>query len=137
MLYIFEKWLCSDCTATSTSPFHISPFSTGTVQFLQFQLLSFKFLSCFKSNSRRFGLIEPKETDVLRDLEIALRLTEDQLPSTTSSIASSSTGGNSNGSSTCVDGDASLRPIVAQPEPQTIRLSTSNAPPGAAAPAPA
>ncbi|XP_055621205.1 MOB kinase activator-like 2 isoform X4 [Toxorhynchites rutilus septentrionalis] len=31
---------------------------------------------------RRFNLIEPKETEVLRDLEIALRLTEDPVPST-------------------------------------------------------
>ncbi|KAL1386051.1 hypothetical protein pipiens_012896 [Culex pipiens pipiens] len=30
---------------------------------------------------RRFNLIEPKETEVLRDLEIALRLTDDPVPS--------------------------------------------------------
>lgn len=45
---------------------------------------------------RRFNLIEPKETDVLRDLEIALRLTDDpafpqqQQPSSLSSCESSS-----------------------------------------------
>lgn len=38
---------------------------------------------------RRFNLIEPKETEVLRDLEIALRLTDDPVPS---SANSSSTG---------------------------------------------
>lgn len=32
----------------------------------------------------RFNLIEPKETDVLRDLEIALRLTEDSNQESTS-----------------------------------------------------
>ncbi|XP_038113055.1 MOB kinase activator-like 2 isoform X2 [Culex quinquefasciatus] len=41
---------------------------------------------------RRFNLIEPKETEVLRDLEIALRLTDDPVPSgATSSSSSSST----------------------------------------------
>lgn len=41
---------------------------------------------------RRFNLIESKETDVLRDLEIALRLTDDPvLPSQQQSAASSAT----------------------------------------------
>lgn len=41
---------------------------------------------------RRFNLIEPKETEVLRDLEIALRLTDDPVPSSggTGSTGSSS-----------------------------------------------
>lgn len=41
---------------------------------------------------RRFNLIEPKETEVLRDLEIALRLTDDPtaVPTTGASTASSS-----------------------------------------------
>ncbi|XP_062561693.1 MOB kinase activator-like 2 isoform X1 [Armigeres subalbatus] len=45
---------------------------------------------------RRFNLIEPKETEVLRDLEIALRLTDDPVPSsaTGSSTGSSSTSSN-------------------------------------------
>uniref|UniRef100_A0A1Q3G266 Putative mob1/phocein family n=1 Tax=Culex tarsalis TaxID=7177 RepID=A0A1Q3G266_CULTA len=40
---------------------------------------------------RRFNLIEPKETEVLRDLEIALRLTDDAVPSTGATSSSSST----------------------------------------------
>ncbi|XP_039432484.1 MOB kinase activator-like 2 isoform X3 [Culex pipiens pallens] len=40
---------------------------------------------------RRFNLIEPKETEVLRDLEIALRLTDDPVPSGATSSSSSST----------------------------------------------
>lgn len=41
---------------------------------------------------RRFNLIEPKETEVLRDLEIALRLTDDPtVPTTGASSSSSST----------------------------------------------
>uniref|UniRef100_A0A1Q3G231 Putative mob1/phocein family n=1 Tax=Culex tarsalis TaxID=7177 RepID=A0A1Q3G231_CULTA len=40
---------------------------------------------------RRFNLIEPKETEVLRDLEIALRLTDDPVPSTGATSSSSST----------------------------------------------
>ncbi|XP_053690249.1 MOB kinase activator-like 2 isoform X2 [Sabethes cyaneus] len=39
---------------------------------------------------RRFNLIEPKETEVLRDLEIALRLTDDPAPSSTGSNSSAS-----------------------------------------------
>lgn len=41
---------------------------------------------------RRFNLIEPKETEVLRDLEVALRLTDDPVPS--SGATTSSTGTN-------------------------------------------
>lgn len=41
---------------------------------------------------RRFNLIEPKETEVLRDLEIALRLTDDPVPSSGTSSSSTSTG---------------------------------------------
>lgn len=37
---------------------------------------------------RRFNLIEPKETEVLRDLEIALRLTDDPVPSGATSSSS-------------------------------------------------
>ncbi|EAT40339.1 AAEL007920-PA [Aedes aegypti] len=40
---------------------------------------------------RRFNLIEPKETEVLRDLEIALRLTDDPVPSSATSSTGSST----------------------------------------------
>lgn len=38
---------------------------------------------------RRFNLIEPKETEVLRDLEIALRLTDDPVPTGATSSSSS------------------------------------------------
>lgn len=40
---------------------------------------------------RRFNLIEPKETEVLRDLEIALRLTDDPVPSSATSSSTGST----------------------------------------------
>ncbi|XP_077289372.1 MOB kinase activator 2 isoform X3 [Arctopsyche grandis] len=85
--------------------------------------LTFAHLTAFH---RRFGLIEPKETEVLRDLEIALRLTDEPSTTASSSTASPAT----SACTTAVDGDASLRPIVAQPESQ-VRLPT------AAAPAPA
>lgn len=39
---------------------------------------------------RRFNLIEPKETEVLRDLEIALRLTDDPVPTGAGATSSSS-----------------------------------------------
>lgn len=39
---------------------------------------------------RRFNLIEAKETDVLRDLELALRLTDDPAPPSSESNSSSS-----------------------------------------------
>lgn len=43
---------------------------------------------------RRFNLIDPKETEVLHDLEVALRLTEDSTTNpTTTTTSSSSTGG--------------------------------------------
>lgn len=42
---------------------------------------------------RRFNLIEPKETEVLRDLEIALRLTDDDLASPPPGSSSSSSSG--------------------------------------------
>lgn len=49
---------------------------------------------------RRFNLIESKETDVLRDLEIALRLTDDptlpQQPPTSSSASGSESHSQSN-----------------------------------------
>lgn len=42
---------------------------------------------------RRFNLIEPKETEVLRDLEVALRLTDDPVPSSGATTSSSSSTG--------------------------------------------
>lgn len=39
---------------------------------------------------RRFNLIEPKETEVLRDLEVALRLTDDPVPTGAGATSSSS-----------------------------------------------
>lgn len=89
---------------------------------------------------RRFNLIDPKETDVLRDLEIALRLTEDQqstttTTTTTTTTAVGTTNSNSNSSdhnttnssddgdllhhipqTSLIDGDATIKPIVTQPE---------------------
>lgn len=44
---------------------------------------------------RRFNLIEPKETEVLRDLEIALRLTDDPTVPTTGASTSSSSSSSS------------------------------------------
>lgn len=41
---------------------------------------------------RRFNLIDPKETEVLHDLEVALRLTEDSSATNTSSSSNSSGG---------------------------------------------
>lgn len=49
---------------------------------------------------RRFNLIEPKETEVLRDLEIALRLTDDPVPSGATSSSSSSTTNTTSSAST-------------------------------------
>lgn len=39
----------------------------------------------------RFSLIEPKETEVLRDLEVALRLTEDSSQESTSNLGEQQT----------------------------------------------
>lgn len=47
---------------------------------------------------RRFNLIEPKETEVLRDLEIALRLTDDPVPSSAGSTQQSSAAGSDSAS---------------------------------------
>ncbi|XP_055703645.1 MOB kinase activator-like 2 isoform X1 [Phlebotomus papatasi] len=80
---------------------------------------------------RRFNLIESKETEVLRDLEVALRLTDDCLtPQTTPTTislgadSSASTIGAAEVSQAgqvleehqVIDGDATVRPIVTQPE---------------------
>lgn len=69
---------------------------------------------------RRFNLIESKETDVLRDLEIALRLSDDNVSvnydsnssGTTSTIADDRNLPNSS----IIDGDATMLPICTQPE---------------------
>lgn len=79
---------------------------------------------------RRFNLIDEKETDVLRDLEVALRLTEDgststlQGPETTGGkfVASSDDSNithhnqQQTHSSGMIDGDAYVQPICTQPE---------------------
>ncbi|KAJ6628662.1 MOB kinase activator-like 2 [Pseudolycoriella hygida] len=67
---------------------------------------------------KRFNLIESKETDVLRDLEIALRLSDDNVSvnydsnsGTTSTISDDRLP-----SSSIIDGDATMLPICTQPE---------------------
>ncbi|KAG4076530.1 hypothetical protein HA402_011346 [Bradysia odoriphaga] len=72
---------------------------------------------------KRFNLIESKETDVLRDLEIALRLSDD---SASVSCDSNSSGPTSSSTitaddrhltnSSIIDGDATMLPICTQPE---------------------
>ena len=78
---------------------------------------------------RRFNLIDPKETEVLRDLEIALRLTDDQLNNSTNSNSTTvkdvehvSLAATTNSSSTTnidnsnlIDGDSTAQPICKQP----------------------
>lgn len=96
------------------------------------------FFSSFQN--RRFNLIDPKETEVLRDLEIALHLTDDVQPTggatTTTAVASDSvsitTAGSTMTSSSgiggtdtscmsdmsltqVIDGDAMAQPICKQP----------------------
>lgn len=72
---------------------------------------------------RKFNLIESKETDVLRDLEIALRLTEDPTASSETNTTTSTTTTTTTSSDDCdshtaavIDGDATIKPIVTQPE---------------------
>uniref|UniRef100_A0A8W7P8Z6 MOB kinase activator-like 2 n=1 Tax=Anopheles coluzzii TaxID=1518534 RepID=A0A8W7P8Z6_ANOCL len=97
--------------------------------------LTFAHLTAFH---RRFNLIEPKETEVLRDLEIALRLTDDPTaPAVTTgadgkadssasiaSTTSASTGTTNTSDSgaaghanhhALIDGDATAQPICKQP----------------------
>ncbi|XP_065084722.1 MOB kinase activator-like 2 isoform X3 [Ochlerotatus camptorhynchus] len=52
---------------------------------------------------RRFNLIEPKETEVLRDLEIALRLTDDPVPLSANSSSNSSSSNQQQPSSNSAD----------------------------------
>lgn len=63
---------------------------------------------------RRFNLIESKETDVLRDLELALRLTED--PTVNSETTTTSSDDCDSHTAALIDGDATIKPIVTQPE---------------------
>lgn len=110
---------------------------------------SFFFLHC-----RRFNLIESKETDVLRDLEIALRLTDDpSSPQQPASLTSSETNSqttllqqsslsslastmpattattsmvNVDDTTVClIDGDATIQPICTQPESGVPRSTAS------------
>lgn len=108
----------------------------------QLLILFFKFY-LFAFN-RRFNLIDPKETEVLRDLEIALHLTDDNVPPTggaasdsvsmasaTSTLTNTTAGSTITSSSgiggtdtsmsdssmshTQIDGDALAQPICKQP----------------------
>lgn len=76
--------------------------------------------------SRRFNLIEPKETDVLRDLEIALRLSDDNASvncdSNSSGTTSTIADDRSLPNSSIIDGDATILPICTQP---TVDQSTA------------
>lgn len=68
---------------------------------------------------RRFNLIESKETDVLRDLEIALRLSDDNVSvnyDSNSSGTTSTTDDRNLPNSSIIDGDATMLPICTQPE---------------------
>ncbi|GAB0092037.1 MOB kinase activator-like 2 [Sergentomyia squamirostris] len=92
---------------------------------------------------RRFNLIESKETEVLRDLEVALRLTDDCLTpqttpttislsaessATTSEVVSQQGGSISSEEHQVIDGDASVRPIVTQPECCTTNFTGFHTP---------
>ncbi len=74
----------------------------------------------FQIYSRRFNLIESKETDVLRDLEIALRLSDDNVSVNYDSNSSGTTSTNADDrnlpNSSIIDGDATMLPICTQPE---------------------
>ncbi|XP_059608340.1 MOB kinase activator-like 2 isoform X2 [Phlebotomus argentipes] len=88
---------------------------------------------------RRFNLIESKETEVLRDLEVALRLTDDcltpQTPAASQAAAADAPMAVEGGAEEHqIDGDASVRPIVTQPECCTSNFAAFHPAAGLGAP---
>jgi hypothetical protein len=62
---------------------------------------------------RRFNLVDSKETEVLRDLEIALRLTDDQQDASSTRINSSNNSGGGSSSSSSITIDQTRQPMEA------------------------
>ncbi|XP_035892947.1 MOB kinase activator-like 2 isoform X2 [Anopheles stephensi] len=93
--------------------------------------LTFSHLTAFH---RRFNLIEPKETEVLRDLEIALRLTDDPTAPVTAATDSSAsiastTSASTGTTNTCSSSSTSSTASCSPPLLLTSTTTTTTVPP--------
>lgn len=87
------KWMQAEQKKTTTCIHVEMQYLTCFTNSVVFHFILFYFIQffCCWWCCRRFNLIESKETDVLRDLEIALRLTDDPVLPSQQQSASSAT----------------------------------------------